>query len=301
MENFYLIDKPLNISSFDIIRKLRKKFNMKKMWHTWTLDPLATWWMLIATGNYTKLIPYLEKESKEYEFVINLDWTTSSLDLAEEIEFLSKDEQKKAKEEITLEKIEELIKSDFFWEIIQVPPKYSAIKINWKRAYELARQWKEVEMKSRKITILEHSIISYKYPQLKLRAKVSAWTYIRTIAWDLWAKLWTGWYISYLRRTKIWNLDISDSIELENIEPEKNISVKKVLNLDNFLIIDPDKWTYNNWEINKNDIIRLQNWLERLRKFNLEINKNYFLFDWDKITNVIMFDWEKLIPVKKII
>jgi len=113
MDNFYLIDKPLWISSFDIIRKLRKKFQIKKMWHTWTLDPLATWLMLIATGNYTKLIPYLEKEFKEYEFVINLDWTTSSLDLAEKIEFISKQDQENFSKEITVEKIKKIINKYF--------------------------------------------------------------------------------------------------------------------------------------------------------------------------------------------
>ena len=74
MNRFYLIDKPLNVTSFDVIRILRKKLNIRKMWHTWTLDPLATGGLLIATWNYTKLIPYFDKDTKQYEFDINLDW-----------------------------------------------------------------------------------------------------------------------------------------------------------------------------------------------------------------------------------
>ena len=290
MDNFYLIDKPLDISSFDIIRKLRKKFQIKKMWHTWTLDPLATGCMLIALGSYTKLIPYLEKETKEYEFIINLDWTTSSLDLAEKIEYISEEEQKKAKINISKNQIQELINNYFIWEITQIPPKYSAIKIDWKRAYTLARQWKEVKIKSRKITILENEIISFNYPELKLRAKVSAGTYIRTIAWDLWEKLWTGWYLSYLRRTKIWKLDISDAIKLEKISIDDSISVKKVLDKDYFL---------ENFD--KNHQKRLDNWLERIAKFDLEIDKPYFIFDWKKVRNVVQYDWKILKPLKKII
>jgi len=290
MDNFYLIDKPLWISSFDIIRKLRKKFQIKKMWHTWTLDPLATWLMLIATGNYTKLIPYLEKEFKEYEFVINLDWTTSSLDLAEKIEFISKQDQENFSKEITVEKIKKIINKYFIWEVEQIPPKYSAIKVDWKRAYSLAREWKEVKMKSRKITIFENEIISYNYPELKLRAKVSAWTYIRTIAWDLWERIWTWWYISYLRRTKIWNLDIKDSEILENIELENNISVKKVLDKNYFL---------ENFD--KNHLERLNNWLERIAKFDLDIDKPYFIYNWEKVTNIVSYDWDKLKPLKKVV
>jgi len=290
MDNFYLIDKPLEISSFDIIRKLRKKFQIKKMWHTWTLDPLATGGMLIALWSYTKLIPYLEKETKEYEFIINLDWTTTSLDLAEKIEYISEEEQKKAKINISKNQIQKLINNYFIWEITQIPPKYSAIKIDWKRAYALARQWKEVKMKSRKITIFENEIISFNYPELKLRAKVSAGTYIRTIAWDLWEKLWTGWYLSYLRRIKIWKLDISDAIKLEEISIDDSILVKKVLDKNYFL---------ENFDENHQK--RLDDWLERIAKFDLEIDKPYFIFDWKKVTNVVQYDWKILKPLKKII
>lgn len=290
MDNFYLIDKPLEISSFDIIRKLRKKFQIKKMWHTWTLDPLATGGMLIALWSYTKLIPYLEKETKEYEFIINLDWTTTSLDLAEKIEYISEEEQKKAKINISKNQIQKLINNYFIWEITQIPPKYSAIKIDWKRAYALSRQWKEVKMKSRKITIFENEIISFNYPELKLRAKVSAGTYIRTIAWDLWEKLWTGWYLSYLRRIKIWKLDISDAIKLEEISIDDSILVKKVLDKNYFL---------ENFDENHQK--RLDDWLERIAKFDLEIDKPYFIFDWKKVTNVVQYDWKILKPLKKII
>jgi len=260
------------------------------MWHTWTLDPLATGGMLIALWSYTKLIPYLEKETKEYEFIINLDWTTTSLDLAEKIEYISEEEQKKAKINISKNQIQKLINNYFIWEITQIPPKYSAIKIDWKRAYALARQWKEVKMKSRKITILENEIISFNYPELKLRAKVSAGTYIRTIAWDLWEKLWTGWYLSYLRRIKIWKLDISDAIKLEEISIDDSILVKKVLDKNYFL---------ENFDENHQK--RLDDWLERIAKFDLEIDKPYFIFDWKKVTNVVQYDWKILKPLKKII
>ena len=302
MENFYLIDKPLKITSFDIIRNLRRKIKIKKMWHTWTLDPLATGLVLVATGNYTKLIPHLEKDKKTYITTIRLNWTTSSFDLAEEINFLSEEEQEKFKKILSKEKIEKILKEKFTWIIEQTPPKFSAVKINWKRAYNLARKGQDFEINSKKIEIFNINILEYNYPDLKLEIEVSAGSYIRSIARDLWEELKTWWYLINLRRTKIAQIDFKNSVKLEELSTESfsPLWIKKIFNKKYFLEVDKN-WHYNNWEINKNDFIRLNNWLERLRKFNLEINKKYFLFDWEKITNVVMFDWEKLIPVKKII
>ena len=299
MEKFYLIDKEIWISSFDIIRKLRKKLNIRKMWHTWTLDPLATGLVLVAIGNYTKLIPFLEKDKKTYITTIKLDWVTSSFDLAEEIEYLSEEKQEYYKKELTKEKLEEILKKNFTGKIEQTPPKYSAVKIDWKRAYDLARKWKDFEIKSKQVEIFSIKILNYNYPELELELEVSAGTYIRSIAKDLWNILWTWWYLSKLRRTKIAKLDL-DKSQILSIEGLSSLWVKNIFNSEYFLEVDKN-WNYNNWEINKQDFSRLNDWLERNRKFNLEINKNYFLFDQKKITNVVMFDWEKLIPIKKII
>lgn len=295
MENFYLMNKEIWISSFDIIRDLRKKINIKKMWHTWTLDPLATGLVLVATGNYTKLIPYLEKDRKTYITTINLDWFTDSYDLAEEIEYLSEEKQEFFKNKLTREFIENILENNFSWIIEQTPPKFSAVKVNWKRAYKLARYWKDFEIKSKKVEILNLKILNYTYPKLELEIEVSAGTYIRSIAKDLWNILETGWYLSSLKRIKIANLD--EKLSIDSYSP---LSVKKIFNNKYFLEKSED-WTYNNWEITSEDFRRLNDWLERNKKYNLEIGKNYFLFDWEKITNVVLFDWNKLIPVKKII
>ena len=223
MNRFYLVDKHSWISSFDIIRQLRKKLNIRRIWHTWTLDPLATWGVILAVWNYTKLISYLEKDKKTYEFTINLDWITDSFDLWEEVVFLEDSLQKKYKEELTKEKIESILKQKFFWKISQVPPKYSALKINWRRAYDLARAWEEVEMKSRQVEIFNIEILDFNYPKLILKSEVSAWTYIRSIAADLWEILGTGWYITELRRTAISNLDIILWQSLDSFDESKTL------------------------------------------------------------------------------
>ena len=191
---FYLIDKALNFTSFDIIKIMKKKLNEKRIGHTGTLDPLASGLLLIAAWNYTKLIPYFEKDIKEYEFTIALDWSSDSADLEKEVIYISKDEQEKYKKELTKEVLEKILKEKFTGNITQVPPKYSAVKINWKKAYELARKDKDFEMKTRNITIHKIEIISFAYPDLVLKATVSAGTYIRSIAVDLWEIIWTWWY-----------------------------------------------------------------------------------------------------------
>jgi tRNA pseudouridine55 synthase len=297
MNNFYLIDKPLGITSFDIIRKLKKKLNIKRIWHTWTLDPLATWLVLIAVGNYTKLIPYLEKDTKIYEFELNLDWVTESFDLAEKIIFLDKNLQKKAKKEITKQKIEKILKENFLWIIEQVPPKYSAIKINWQRAYSLARKWEKIEIKKRKVKIFEIEIIDYLYPKLTLKAKVWAWTYIRSIAFDLGKILKTWAYITKLRRIQIWHLDLNLSQNLEDFTKEKFLEPKKIFNNKKFISLD------------KKFLQRLDNWLETFLKDDFFKEKNikrqkksqeFFVENSWKITHIIEIENNLLKAKRKI-
>lgn len=289
MNGFYYIDKPLNITSFDIIRNLRKKLNIKRLWHTWTLDPLATWGVLLAVWNYTKLIPYFEKDTKEYEFVINLDWVTESFDLAENVQYISDLEKIKYKKDLNIDKINKILKDNFTWLIKQLPPKYSALKINWKKACDLMRQWKDVELKEREVTISQIEILDYNYPKLKLKAEVSAWTYIRSIAADLWELIWTGWYISFLRRTKIWKLDISLSQKLEDFDKNRYLDIEDLFSNKEFITLEDSI------------LKKIDNWLKITWKFDFDINKELFIINNNQVTNIVIYDWEQLIPKKKIL
>lgn len=288
MNRFYLIDKPLDVSSFDVIRILRKKLNTRKMWHTWTLDPLATGGLLVAVWKYTKLISYFEKDTKEYEFTISLDWETDSYDLWEEIRFLDIKLQGQYKKEITISSIQKILQEKFTWKITQIPPKYSALKINWKRACDLMREWIDVEIKSREVDISNIEILDFNYPKLSLRAKVSAWTYIRTIAADLWEILWTGWYITKLRRTKIWSLDISLWQDLDNFEESKVLSIKDLFKNKEFIKLDMEV------------LEKINHWLKVIGKFDYKIWEDSFVYADNEIINIVEFDGEKLIPKRKI-
>lgn len=289
MNAFYLINKPLSITSFDVIRKLRKILNTKKMWHTWTLDPLATGALLVAVWNYTKLIPYLEKDKKQYEFTINLDWVSESYDLWTKVIFLEKEKQDLAKKSITIEKIKDILKTKFSWEIKQIPPKYSALKINWKKALNLVREWKNFELKERICTIYDFEIISYNYPNLELRMQVSAWTYIRSIAYDLWQVLWTWWYISKLKRTKIWTLDLSLWQDLEDFDEKNILDIKKIFKEENFITLED------------NILEKLNNWLKIQKKLDFEEKKDLFVYNWKQITNIIKYDNKAIKPIKRIL
>lgn len=285
---FYLIDKPLNYTSFDVLRVLRKKLQIKKLWHTWTLDPLASGLLLVWVGDYTKLITYLEKADKEYEFTVNLDWTTDTLDLEWEINYISKDKQKYFKENLKLDQINEILQTKFLWKIIQTPPKYSALKINWQKALDLVRAWVDFEMKSREITIHDIEILDYNYPKLTLRAFVSSWTYIRTIAWDLGEILWTGGYLSFLRRTKINDLNLDDSQTLENFDENKVLDIQKLFPKDKYIVLN---------EINQK---RIDNGLTQRVDLDLIQWEIYFVKNGDYITNVVQKNGLDIKPIKKI-
>ncbi|NVP17813.1 tRNA pseudouridine(55) synthase TruB [Candidatus Gracilibacteria bacterium] len=286
---FYFIDKPLNYTSFDILRVLRKKLNIKKMGHTGTLDPLATGGLLIAVGNYTKLIPFFEKDTKEYEFSINFDGISDSYDLGTPIKYISDSEKIIAEKNITYQKIIDLLKNNFTGNIKQIPPKYSALKINGRKAIDMIVSGKvDFDMKERSCFIYEIELLSYTYPTAKLRAKVSAGTYVRTIAYDLGTFFGTGAYVTELRRIKVGSLDLSFSQTLENFDKNNFLDLKILFKNKNFIELDSD----------------ILNELDLGKKVKIErdykIGDELFVFDGKNVTNIVIYDGVFLIPKRKI-
>jgi len=224
MDSFFYVDKPSGVTSFQVLREMKRILSVKKIWHTGTLDPLATWGLLVATWNYTKLIPYFEKDVKSYTATIMLDGTSPSYDSDSEITYIPTNQQESLRESLTLEKIQDCIDKNFSWEITQVPPKYSALKINGKRALDRTLAWEEIVMKERKAHIRETKIVSYEYPKLVANFSVSAGTYIRSIAFDLWEKLSAWWYLCALRRTWVWLLSEDMLVPLEKLSWKTSLS-----------------------------------------------------------------------------
>jgi tRNA pseudouridine55 synthase len=210
-----LIDKPYNWTSFNVVAKLKsiiryhtgvKKF---KIGHAGTLDPLATGLLIVCIGKKTKEIDYFQSLGKEYTGIIRLGSTTASFDLEKEIDF----EYPTA--HITPELIALAAKS-FIGEQGQIPPIYSAVKINGRRAFDYAREGEEVEIKSKNITISEFDITDIKEQDVHFRIKCSKGTYIRSIARDFGIKLDTGAHLIELRRTKIGDYLAKDALNPED-------------------------------------------------------------------------------------
>jgi tRNA pseudouridine55 synthase len=207
-----LIDKPLDWTSFDVVRKLRRLVRTKKVGHAGTLDPLATGLLILCTGKFTKKINDYMAQEKEYTGVVTLGAVTPTYDLE------SMPEQEKEYAHVTPELVEALIAERFLGEIWQTPPIHSAIKKDGKRVYELARQGKEVKLDPRRVTIKAFEITEFRLPVVSFRVVCSTGTYIRSLANDLGAALGCGGYLSRLRRTRIGDYSVEQALSIEGAE-----------------------------------------------------------------------------------
>jgi len=237
---FLNINKPKGITSFKALIDLRKVLQTTKIGHIGTLDPLATGVLVVAVGEALKLIEFTNNFDKEYEAEITLGKTSTTYD-AEGVIIKTSDKKPTVKE------IKECIEY-FKGEILQIPPIFSAVKVKGKRAYELARKGTEVTLEPRKITIKEIKIISFKYPVIKLKINCSKGTYIRSLAHDIGEKLNTGAYLSALKRTKVDNFSIKNSIDLNKLN-NKNVN-KYIIPVEKILKMFPNI-TLNDTEYKK--------------------------------------------------
>jgi tRNA pseudouridine55 synthase len=208
-----LIDKPLEWTSYDVIRKLRKIINIKKIGHAGTLDPLATGLLIVCTGKFTKKINEYMAQEKEYTGTITLGAVTPTYDRESEPENIQ------PLEGITDELIKETTKI-FTGEILQTPPIHSAIKQNGKPVYLLARKGVDVVLEPRKITIKEFEITNIDLPIISFKVICSTGTYIRSLANDFGAAIGCGGYLSKLRRTRIGNFKVEDAVTMEEFKQQ---------------------------------------------------------------------------------
>ncbi|MDE7436968.1 MAG: tRNA pseudouridine(55) synthase TruB [Muribaculaceae bacterium] len=208
------IDKPLGWTSFDAVKRLRgaiqRRLRVKKfkVGHAGTLDPLATGVLIVCTGRATRMIETLQNGSKEYIAEITLGATTPSYDLETEV-----DETYPWKH-ITRDLIEETLPK-FVGNVMQVPPVFSAVKIDGKRAYNLARKGKEVELKAKPLEIKEIEILGFEGNKLTIRVVCSKGTYIRALARDIGEALGSGAHLTALRRTRVGEIKIEDCLTID--------------------------------------------------------------------------------------
>lgn len=212
-------DKPYKWTSFDVVGKARwllcHQLGLKKLkvGHTGTLDPLATGVVIVCTGRKTKLIEELQYDTKEYVATLQLGATTPSFDLEKPID------QTYPTAHITRKLIDEVIPT-FLGEQWQVPPMFSAVKVDGKRAYELARKGEEVELKPKLLVIDEIEVLSFDKTamQLVIRVVCSKGTYIRALARDIGQKLNSGAHLIALRRTRVGDYRVEECMNFEQFE-----------------------------------------------------------------------------------
>ncbi|MBQ8996822.1 tRNA pseudouridine(55) synthase TruB [Candidatus Saccharibacteria bacterium] len=215
MNEIILIDKPAGMSSFGVVARVRRVLSERegkkvKVGHTGTLDPFATGLLILMAGKATKRCNEFLKLDKEYEAEIVLGKVSTTGDPEGEIT------ESYDGEAVSREEVERVVEG-LVGEIEQRVPAFSAVKINGRRAYDLARKGIDVEMPVRKVKIYRIDILEYKWPMLKIRAEVSSGTYIRTLGEDIGKALGTGAYVRVLRRTKIDKYRVEDAMGLEDL------------------------------------------------------------------------------------
>ena len=210
MEGIIIVNKPKGITSFDVIRKLKKILKTKKIGHTGTLDPLATGIMLVCVGRATKLASDLEAKDKIYIADFDIGYATDTYDI---------EGKKIAKNiiEISKENLEQSIKK-FIGNIKQVPPMYSAIKIDGNKLYHLARKGIEVERPERDVTIEYINLLDFKDNKAKIKTKVSKGCYIRSLIYDIGQDLGTYATMTALQRKQVGDYSLETSYTIEQIE-----------------------------------------------------------------------------------
>ena len=211
------VNKPYGWTSFAVVNKVRyfvcRKQGVKKLkvGHAGTLDPLATGVMILCTGRATKRIEEFQSHTKEYVATLRLGATTPSFDLEKEIDATYPTAH------ITRELVETVLKQ-FVGAIEQVPPAFSACKVDGKRAYDLARRGHEVELKPKTLVIDEIELLDYAMPDIKIRVVCSKGTYIRALARDIGLALDSGAHLVALERTRVGDVRLADCLPLDGIE-----------------------------------------------------------------------------------
>ena len=268
MEGIIVVNKPKGITSFDVIRKLKKILKTKKIGHTGTLDPLATGVMLMCVGKATKLASDLEAKDKVYIADFDIGYATDTYDI----------EGKKIAEniiEVSKENLEQSIKK-FIGNIKQVPPMYSAIKIDGNKLYNLARKGIEVERPERDVTIEYINLLDFKDNKAKIETKVSKGCYIRSLIFDIGQDLGTYATMTVLQRKQVGDYSLENSYSLEQIE-------EMVLNNDfKFLKTVEEIFSYDKYNLQtEKEFILYKNGNTVKIKENLE-NKKYRIYFQDE-------------------
>ena len=254
--NFYFINKPKTWTSQDLCAKFKKIYNLDKVGHSGTLDPNAEGAMLIATNKYTKLFDYISNKDKTYIVKSLFGYDSETLDIDSECKKIHDINLNRIKDQFT-EAVNNMI-----GESLQIPPKYSAIKVKGKRLYKYAREGKEVEIPKRKIHVKEIEILNLDNDKAEMKIKVSEGTYIRSLISDIAKEINTFGIVSELKRISIGNLDINHKSyinDIKTLNPKSNpnpLSQNEIIDLPILHVSEKDLIYIKNGELLKNEFFK---------------------------------------------
>ncbi len=217
-----LINKPRGMTSHDVVHKVRKKLQIKRVGHAGTLDPLAEGLLIIAVGSATRFLNYLSLDPKVYEGEMRLGVTTTTQDA--EGDTISESEW----QHITIQQLKETA-SAFLGEIEQLPPMFSAVKVQGKPLYTYARKGQDIERKTKKVQIHDFQITELNPPVAHFRVSCSTGTYVRTLVHDLGQKLKCGAYLKSLKRLQVGMFSLEKAYDLDEISKENLIDLQQAL------------------------------------------------------------------------
>ncbi len=276
--------KEKDFTSHDVVAKLRGILKQKKIGHTGTLDPQATGVLPVCLGKGTKLCDMLTEHDKEYEAVMVLGITTDTEDMTGKV-------LQEREVNVQEEEVREAINS-FLGDYWQVPPMYSALKVNGRKLYDYARAGIEIERKSRLVEILDIQIIDISLPKVTFRVKCSKGTYIRTLCKDIGEKLGCGACMEELKRTQVGIFNIDKALTLSQIEQlVKDDKIDEIVydidemfgNLSKFVIDEKyNKYLYNGNTLKKTWVLDSDNIEDRIRIYDY-LGKFYGIYKYDKM------------------
>ena len=254
VDGILLIDKEVNYSSFQAINKAKRLIKADKVGHSGTLDPFATGLLVVTVNKATKVNQFIETQDKEYIATLKLGVKTSTLDLAGEV--LATKEVPSLNEELIINAL-----NKFKGKIKQIPPMFSALKVNGQKLYDLARQGIEIERKEREVEIFNIELISFNEDEIKFKVHCSKGTYIRTLGESISEELNTYGHLIQLRRTRVGNFKVEDAYKLDELDNFKLFPIKDALT------------HYPKIQLNDDEITKIKNGL----KFKFNTNEDEIL------------------------
>ena len=244
MNGIILVDKPQGFTSHDVVAKLRGILHERRIGHSGTLDPMATGLLVVFVGRATRAVEFAESHEKEYIAGLRLGIVTDTQDITGKVLISSE-------KAVSLEELSEIL-PEFTGDIMQIPPMYSAIKVDGRKLYDLARSGVEIERKGRPVTIKNLEIIGEKDGDYILRVVCTKGTYIRTLCNDIGERLGTGAALSSLRRTVAGNFSIEDAHTIDEIlKLTEKGELDKILQPVDILFSEYPSFTVSDWQLKK--------------------------------------------------